>query len=51
MLPNAEVAVSVAPIAIIPFMLFDGFFAKLGNIGDWLSWIQYISVFKWGFRL
>lgn len=50
MLPNAEVAVSVAPIAIIPFMLFGGFFASLGNIGDWLGWIQYISVFKWGFQ-
>jgi len=50
MLPNAEVAVSIAPIAIIPFMLFGGFFAKLNNIGDWLSWIQYISLFKWGFQ-
>ena len=50
MLPNAEVAVSIAPIALIPFMLFGGFFANLSSIGDWLSWIQYISIFKWGFQ-
>jgi len=50
LLPSAEIAVSIAPIALIPFMLFGGFFAKLSSVPDWLSWIQYISVFKWGFQ-
>jgi len=49
-LPNPEVAVALAPIAIIPFMLFGGFFINLNSIPDWLSWIRYISVFKWGYQ-
>jgi len=50
LLPHAEAAVSLAPILIIPFMLFGGFFANLSSIPVWISWIQYISVFKWGFE-
>jgi len=50
MFPNAEVAVSLAPIVIIPFMLFAGFYVSLSSIPVWLSWIQYISIFKWGLQ-
>lgn len=50
MLPNAEVAVTVAPVVLLPFMLFGGYFANLNNIGKWLSWLQYLSIFKWGFQ-
>ena len=48
--PNAEVAVSLAPMAIIPLMLFGGFYVNLSTAPVWISWIQYISVFKWGYQ-
>ena len=48
--PNAEVAVSLAPVVIIPFMLFAGFYVSLSSIPVWLSWIQYISIFKWALQ-
>jgi len=50
-MPNAELAVSIAPVFIIPFMLFGGFYANLSTIGPWLNWVQWISPFKWGFEL
>jgi len=50
MFPNPEVAVSLAPILIIPFMLFAGFYIKIDNIPEWLRWLQYLSIFKWGFQ-
>lgn len=50
MFPNAEVAVSLAPVVIIPFMLFAGFYVDLDSVPVWLSWIQYISIFKWSLQ-
>ena len=47
---NAEVAVSLAPMAIIPLMLFGGFYVNLETSPVWISWIQYISVFKWAYQ-
>jgi len=69
-MPNAEVAVAMSPVFIIPFMLLyvynfislfvsnlilcflrsGGFFTNLDAIGPWVSWIQWISPFKWGFE-
>lgn len=48
--PNGEVAVAVSPVVIMPFMLFGGFFVNLETAPKWISWIQYISVFKWGYQ-
>jgi len=50
LLPNAEVAVTLAPVIIIPFMIFGGFFINISNIPVWLRWIQYLSLFKWSFQ-
>jgi len=49
-MPNPELAVSLSPVFIIPFMLFGGFFTNLNSIGPWLNWVQWISPFKWGFE-
>jgi len=48
--PNPEVALTVAPLMVVPLMLFAGFYVSLSSIPDWLSWIQYISVYKWGYQ-
>ena len=37
--PDAQTAVSLAPITIIPFMLFGGFFVSLSTITPALRWI------------
>jgi len=50
MLPNAEVAITLAPVVIMPFMLFGGFFMKIDLIPIWLRWLQYLSLFKYGFE-
>ena len=32
---------------IMPVILFGGLFANNNSIGDWISWIQYISPIKY----
>ena len=39
----------VTPIALIPFILFSGFFKNSANLAPWVGWIQYISPIKYGF--
>lgn len=47
---DTSVATSLLPVAVIPFMVFSGFMVNLDTVTDALSWIQYISPFKYGFR-
>ena len=48
--PNAEVAVALLPLVFVPLLLFGGFFLSLNSVPVWLSWIQYISIFKWSLQ-
>jgi len=48
--PNPEMAVSLAPIVVVPFMLFGGFYININSIPVWLRWLQYLSLYKWGFQ-
>lgn len=48
--PNKQVAVSLIPIVLIPFMLFAGFFVNQDNIPFFLIPFQYISLFKYGLQ-
>jgi ABC-type multidrug transport system permease subunit len=47
---NKQVAVSLTPIVIIPFMLFAGFFVNQDNIPKFLLPFEYISLFKYGMQ-
>jgi ABC-type multidrug transport system permease subunit len=47
---NKQVAVSLTPIVIIPFMLFAGFCVNQNNIPIFLKPFQYISLFKYGMQ-
>ena len=47
---NKQVAVSLTPIVIIPFMLFAGFFVNQNNIPEFLYPFKYISLFKYGMQ-
>ena len=47
---NEEMAVSLAPVFMLPIMLFGGQFANSGNIQAWISWFQYVSPIRYGFE-
>ncbi|KAF2898580.1 hypothetical protein ILUMI_07594 [Ignelater luminosus] len=45
---NINVALSIAPPLIIPFLLFGGFFLNVKSIPVYFKWISYISWFQYG---
>eukprot|EP00753_Platysulcus_tardus_P001396 PLAT11325.2.p1 GENE.PLAT11325.2~~PLAT11325.2.p1 ORF type:complete len:695 (-),score=412.60 PLAT11325.2:85-2169(-) len=47
---DAEVAVSLMPVAVIPFMLLGGFFSNQDNLPVYFSWLSWASPFKYGFE-
>lgn len=47
---DKQLAVTLTPILIIPFMLFAGFFVNQDNIPIWLIQFQYLSFFKYGYQ-
>lgn len=49
-LVNDVKAVSaIAPVIIVPFVIFAGFFKNIASLPAWIGWIQYISPVKYGF--
>jgi len=48
--PNVDIALALAPVLIIPFMLFGGFYLNNGSVPVWLSWLKYLSWFLYGFQ-
>uniref|UniRef100_A0A7S0NXL9 ABC transporter domain-containing protein n=1 Tax=Calcidiscus leptoporus TaxID=127549 RepID=A0A7S0NXL9_9EUKA len=47
---TVEQAGALAPLVVIVFLLFGGFYANTDNIPDAISWITEISLFKWAFK-
>ena len=47
---DKQLAVTLTPVLIIPFMLFAGFFVNQSNIPIWLIEFQYLSFFKYGYQ-
>ncbi|MES1911532.1 MAG: hypothetical protein MHM6MM_003948 [Cercozoa sp. M6MM] len=45
--PSVDVASGIAPVTVIPLMQFSGFLVNLDSISPAISWIQWISVFKY----
>jgi ATP-binding cassette subfamily G (WHITE) protein 1 len=46
---DKQLAVTLTPVLIIPFMLFAGFFVSSSSIPVWLKEFEYLSIFKYGF--
>jgi ABC-type multidrug transport system permease subunit len=44
---NFAIASMIAPILMMPFMLFGGFYANLNTIPDWLVWVKWLSPLKY----
>ena len=41
-------ASSLAPALLLPLMMFSGLYNKLNSIPSFISWMQYISPFRYG---
>ena len=48
---DKQVATIMTPIAVVPMLLFVGFFVKQDNIPKWLWWFRELSVFKYGYQI
>lgn len=48
--PNVDVALAIAPVVIIPFMLFGGFFLNSDSVPVWLSWLKWVSWFIYSYE-
>ena len=46
---DKQLAVTLTPVLIIPFMLFAGFFVSSDNIPWYLKEFEYLSIFKYGY--
>lgn len=47
---NKQVAVTLTPVLIVPFMLFAGFFVASSSIPVWLREFAYLSIYKYGYQ-
>ena len=47
---DKQLAVTLTPVLIIPFMLFAGFFVSSSSIPYFLKEFEYLSIFKYGFQ-
>lgn len=47
---NKQVAVTLTPVLIVPFMLFAGFFVASSSIPVWLREFEYVSIYKYGYQ-
>jgi len=47
---DKQLAVTLTPVLIIPFMLFAGFFVSTDSIPVYLKIFEYLSIFKYGYQ-
>ncbi len=47
---DKQLAVTLTPVLIIPFMLFAGFFVASSSIPVFLKEFEYLSIFKYGYQ-
>lgn len=40
---NVEIALVIAPLILLPLIIYGGFFIDARNSPAWLSWLQWIS--------
>eukprot|EP01126_Amoeba_proteus_P027056 TRINITY_DN2681_c0_g1_i7.p1 TRINITY_DN2681_c0_g1~~TRINITY_DN2681_c0_g1_i7.p1 ORF type:complete len:151 (+),score=32.69 TRINITY_DN2681_c0_g1_i7:433-885(+) len=49
--PNMQIAQILAPISLVLFMLFGGFFLNLSSIPVYWVWMKQISFFKYTYEI
>lgn len=48
---DKQVATVLTPVAIVPMLLYAGFFVSQDNIPKWLWWFREVAIFKYGFQV
>lgn len=48
---DVKKATSMAPVLLLPLMMFSGMYNKLASIPIWIAWVQYISPFRYGLHM
>ena len=49
--PNQAIAQIVAPISVVLFLLYGGFYVNTASVPVYYIWIQYISFFRYGYQV
>ena len=49
MFSDRQLAATLTPVLVIPFALFSGFFLNSNQIPNYLIWLEYVSLFKYGY--
>lgn len=44
-------ASGMAPLLLLPLMMFSGLYNKLNDIPGWIAWMQYVSPFRYGLHM
>ncbi|EAR86554.2 lipid transporter family ABC domain protein (macronuclear) [Tetrahymena thermophila SB210] len=47
---NAQTAITVAPLVVLPFYLFGGLFKNISDFPEWNSWFQYLTSYRYSFE-
>lgn len=47
--PDVQIGLVVAPMVVLPLMMFSGFFLNPESTPKWLIWVQWISPMKYSF--
>ena len=50
LLPSVEAAPQLAPLVVILFLTFSGYFLNDDSIPDWIGWIKHISFIRYAFQ-
>merc|ERR1712216_901246 len=48
---NAQSAQELAPLVLVPQILFTGIFIPIGLVPVWLRWLQYLAALKYAINL
>lgn len=49
-IPQFDVVMALIPVLIIPLMIVGGYFISLSEVPKFFYWMEYISMFKYGFQ-
>lgn len=47
---QAETAIMVSPLLIIPLSILGGFYTNSSTIPAWIAWLQWVSPIRYGFE-
>lgn len=47
--PKMEIALLVAPLTLVIWLVVAGFFLRDGDIPLWIDWFKYLSFYRWAF--